>query len=85
MFIDSTLSALPSDREEAVREFAYHLQANRAKETVRFYRVQMKGVMRWAIENQIAFTAFGKWHRDRHLVYRKEGGTSPTTLHSDAL
>ena len=85
MSIDSTLLTTQIGWEEAVREFALHLQATRAKQTVRFYRVQTKGVIRWATENQIGFTAFGKRHMDRYLAYRIEQGISPTTLRHDAV
>lgn len=85
MSIDSTLSGVQIGWDEAVREFLLHLQATRAKQTVRFYRVQMKGVVRWAIENQITFSTFGKRHMDRYLAFRIESGTSPTTLRHDAV
>jgi site-specific recombinase XerD len=70
---------------EAFREFLLHLEATRAKETRRFYRTQLTGLIRWAEENQVPFSGFGKRHLDRYLVARAQGGTSPTTLHHDAV
>lgn len=70
---------------DALQEFLLHLEATRAKQTVRFYRVQLGQLVLWATENDVPFASFGKRHLDRYLVYRQEKGTAPTTLHSDAV
>jgi len=58
--------------EEALQEFLYHLKANRAPQTLRFYRVQLSQAIRWCNANQIPFGTFGKRHLDRYLSFRKE-------------
>src|SRR5579871_2659669 len=79
-------TAFPSvSWEEALRGFLIHYQATRAAKTVRFYKTQLTGLIRWAEEHSIALESFGKRHLDEYLVYRQESGTSKTTLHHDAL
>jgi site-specific recombinase XerD len=79
-------SAIPSFTwEEALHEFFLHLQATRAKKTQRYYAVQIGGLSRWAIDQQIPFPGFGKRHMDRYLVSRAEAGKAPLTLHHDAV
>ena len=79
-------SAIPSFTwEEALHEFFLHLQATRAKKTQRYYGVQIGGLSRWAINQQIPFPGFGKRHMDRYLVSRAEAGKAPLTLHHDAV
>ena len=79
-------SAIPSFTwEEALHEFFLHLQATRAKKTQLYYQVQIGGLSRWAIEQQIPFSTFGKRHMDRFLVSRAESGKAPLTLHHAAV
>jgi site-specific recombinase XerD len=80
------LSAIPSFTwEEALHEFFLHLQATRAKKTQHYYEVQVGGLARWAAENEIPFTGFGKRHMDRYLVSRADAGKAQLTLHHDAV
>lgn len=80
------LSATPSFTwEEALHEFFLHLQATRAKKTQHYYEVQVGGLARWAAENDLPFTGFGKRHMDRYLVSRAEAGKAQLTLHHDAV
>ncbi len=79
-------SAIPTFTwEEALHEFYLHLQATRAKKTQLYYQVQIGGLSRWAIEQQIPFSTFGKRHMDRFLVSRAEEGKAPLTLHHAAV
>ncbi len=79
-------SAIPSFTwEEALHEFRLHLQATRAKKTQLYYQVQIGGLSRWAIDQQIPFDTFGKRHMDRFLVSRAEEGKAPLTLHHAAV
>jgi hypothetical protein len=54
--------------EEAIQEFSYHIQATRAPQTLRFYKVQLRQFVAWAKENEVPFQGFGKRHLDRYLV-----------------
>lgn len=71
--------------EEAIQEFSYHLQATRAPQTLRFYRVQLRQFVAWANENQVPFQGFGKRHLDRYLAFRQGNGIAPTTMRHDAI
>ena len=71
--------------EEALHEFYLHLQATRAQKTKRYYEVQLGGLVRWATQENVPFTGFGKRHMDRYLVSRAETGKAPLTLHHDAV
>lgn len=75
----------PFTWEEALREFSLHLQATRAKKTQRYYKVQLGGLARWAVQEQVPFVGFGKRHMDRYLAGRAEAGKAPLTLHHDAI
>ena len=59
---------------EAFREFQIHLRATRAQKTQRYYEVQLRGLLRWAAQEQVPFSGFGKRHMDRYLVGRSEAG-----------
>jgi site-specific recombinase XerD len=71
--------------EEALREFHLHLKASRAAKTARYYEVQLLGLIRWANDDNIALTEFGKRHLDRFLAERIAQGKKPITLRHDAL
>ena len=71
--------------DEAFREFRIHLQATRAQKTQRYYQVQLGGLIRWATQESVSFSGFGKRHMDRYLVGRAEAGCAPLTLHHDAV
>ena len=71
--------------DEAFREFQIHLRATRAQKTQRYYEVQLRGLLRWAAQEQVPFSGFGKRHMDRYLVGRSEAGCAPLTLHHDAV
>jgi len=47
--------------------------------------MQLRVLSRWATEQEIALSAFGKRHMDRYLVWRAEQGMKPLTLHHDAI
>jgi site-specific recombinase XerD len=71
--------------DEALREFVLHQKASRAAKTARYYEVQLRGLIRWAAENDIPFDQFGKRHLDRFLAHRIGEGKKPLTLRHDAL
>ena len=60
-------------------------QATRAQITQRYYEVQLGGLVRWATQENVPFSGFGKRHMDRYLVSRAETGKAPLTLHHDAV
>lgn len=70
---------------EALTEYLLHVKATKAPKTLRFYDTQLRQAMYWADDNQVRFSEFGKRHLDRYLIFRQEGGKSPTTLKSDAV
>ena len=69
---------------EPFHDFLISLEArNRADKTVRFYRVQLGQLIRWAERENIAFDEFGKRHLDRFLAERRSaemrnGATTPS-------
>ncbi len=69
---------------DAFQEFSLHLQATRAAKTHRFYTVQLRQLIRWADDNNVPFTGFGKRHLDRYLIERAKT-VAPTTLRHDAV
>ena len=69
---------------EALREFLLHKEAAFAKKTVRYYKVQLGGLVAWAEHNDVPFAGFGKRHLDRYLIERAKT-VSPTTLRHDAV
>ena len=71
--------------EEALREFLLHKQASFAPKTVRYYRIQLTQLVRWANANAIPLDGFGKRQMDRYLVDRSQEGKAPLTLHHDAI
>ncbi len=71
--------------DEALKSFVLHYKAVRAAKTAYFYDVQLRGLVRWATEQQIPLEKFGKRNLDAYLVWRAEKGISQTTLHHDAL
>ncbi len=71
--------------DEALHEFYLHLQATRAQKTQRYYEVQLGGLVRWATQENVPFSGFGKRHMDRYLVGRATAGKAPLTLHHDAV
>lgn len=71
--------------DEAVREYLLSVQATRAPKTARFYDIQLRQLVLWAHENDVAFDSFGKRHLDRYLIHRQEKGLSPGTLKHDAV
>ena len=71
--------------EGALRSFLLHKKANRAESTVRFYRVQLTQLVKWANVNQVRLEDFGKRSLDAYLSDRLDNGTSRTTLRHDSL
>ena len=69
----------------ALREFTFHLEATRARKTVRYYAVQLKELVRWADANEVSFSGFGKRHLDRYVAYRSAEGKSRMTLRHDGV
>jgi site-specific recombinase XerD len=70
--------------DEALSEFLTWYEAHRAAKTGRFYRVQLRQLVRWADENGVPFASFGKRHMDRYLAERART-VSRTTLHHDGV
>ena len=65
--------------DEAIQEFSYHLQATRAPQTLRFYKVQLRQFTPWASENigpttlrhdAICLKALCKWCSRNDLLER---------------
>jgi site-specific recombinase XerD len=80
------VTAFPSlTWDDAIREFVLHLTATRAKKTVRYYEVQLLQLAKWATENDVPFTGFGKRHLDRYIVFRQQEGKSRMTLRHDGV
>jgi site-specific recombinase XerD len=71
--------------DESLQEFFLHNEATRAKQTLRFYKVQLGQLVQWAKANDIPFDGFTKRHLDRYLVDRSRGGKAQSTLHHDAV
>ena len=82
--LNALSSVSDSDWGEALREFLLHQTATRADKTVRFYRVQLRQLVRWADANAVPFDKFGKRHLDRYLALRSET-VSRATLRHDAV
>ena len=70
---------------EALREFLLNMEATRAAKTHRYYKVQLGQLVRWADDNKVSFSEFGKRDLDRFLVERSKTGKSQLTLHHDAI
>jgi len=70
---------------EALREFLLHKEAAFAPKTVRYYKVQLGGLVAWAEHNDVPFAGFGKRHLDRYLIERQHQGKAALTLHHDAI
>lgn len=71
--------------EEATKSFFLHKKATRSRKTADFYRTQLTGLMRWALDESISLETFGKSSLDAYLATRLDAGISQTTLHHDAL
>jgi len=70
---------------DALAEYVLHLSATRAEKTVRFDRVQVTQLIRWAESEGIALQDFGKRHMDRYTVHRREQGKARMTLRHDGV
>jgi site-specific recombinase XerD len=87
------ISVSPSQRllsrevswEEALREFLLHKQAVYAAKTVRYYRIQLTELVRWAEAEGIPFSEFGKRHMDRYTASRIAQGKARLTLYHDGI
>ncbi len=71
--------------EGALRSFLLHKKANRAEATVRYYRVQLAQLVKWANERHVGLEDFGKRSLDAYLGDRLDNGASRTTLRHDSL
>jgi len=60
----------PYTWNEAISEFLTWQEGHRAEKTVRFYRVQLRQLTKWADENRVGFKQFGKRDKDRYLAER---------------
>jgi Site-specific recombinase XerD len=74
-----------ADWTEALQDFLLHVEATLAPKTHRFYATQLRQLALWADENHVPLAGFGKRHMDRYLVFRHQGGVSPSTLQHDAV
>lgn len=70
---------------EALREFLLHKQAAFAAKTVRYYRIQLTELIRWAEAEEILFEDFGKRHMDRYVAWRVMQGKARMTLYHDGV
>lgn len=71
--------------EEALREFLLHKQATFAAKTVRYYRIQLTELVRWADAETVSFETFGKRHMDRYTAHRIAQGKARLTLYHDGV
>ena len=68
-----------------MREFLLHKKATSAPDTVRYFEVQLRVLVRWANAEGISFDTFGKRHMDRYTAWRAEEGKSRLTLRHDGV
>lgn len=71
--------------DEAIHEFVLHLEATRAQSTVRYYRIQLTQLGKWAKENDVLFEDFGKRNLDHYIGFRLKEGKSRMTLRHDGV
>ncbi len=69
---------------EAVADFLLQVRATREENTERFYRNQLRLLVRWAEAQGVPLGEFQARHLRQYLAYRSDSGVSDMTRRHDA-